>query len=64
MLSVVKDMKTPLVFIGKTFKVKIWRSKLLLENILKKKNKRRKEIIDQQEAGQASDPGSTAPGIL
>ena len=58
MLSVVKDMKTPLVFIGKTFKVKIWRSKLLLENILKK------EIIDQQEAGQASDPGSTAPGIL
>ena len=25
---------------------------------------RRQQIIDQQEAGQSSEPGSTAPGIL
>ena len=31
---------------------------------VEKRYKRRQQIIDQQEAGQASEPGSTAPGIL
>ena len=31
---------------------------------VEKRHKRRQQIIDQQEAGQASEPGSTAPGIL
>ena len=31
---------------------------------VEKRHKRRQDIINQQEAGQASEPGSTAPGIL
>ena len=49
-----------------------WRN-ILSENLeeqitigkyVEKRHKRRQQIIDQQEAGQASEPGSTAPGIL
>ena len=37
---------------------------LVIGNFIEKRHKRRQEIIDQQEAGRDSEPGSTAPGDL
>ena len=37
---------------------------IVIGKLVEKRHNRRHEIIDQQEAGQAFDPGSTAPGIV
>ena len=37
---------------------------IVIGKFVEKRHNRRQEIIDQQEAGQASEPGSTAPGIV
>ena len=41
-----------------------YEEQLVIGSFIEKRHKRRQEIIDQQEAGRDSEPGSTAPGDL